>query len=169
MAIRTRNDEVSITWAQLQDRVDAVAGGLASLGVRRGDTVAMLLSNRPEFHIVDLAAMVLGAASFSIYSTYAPNQIQFVVADAGARVAFVERASARRAPGRARRAARPRARDRRRPRRDDPARATASSRSRTSARGAGFDVDAAIAEIEPGDVLTLIYTSGTTGPPKGSS
>ena len=33
-----------------RERVDALAGGLAALGVRRGDTVALMLSNRPEFH-----------------------------------------------------------------------------------------------------------------------
>ena len=91
-AVRTRDDAVSITWGELRERVEALAGGLAARGVSRGDTVALLLSNRPEFHIADLAVMVLGGTSFSIYSTYAPNQIQFVVSDAGARVAIVERA-----------------------------------------------------------------------------
>ena len=52
------------------DRVDALAGGLATLGVRRGDCVAIMLANRPEFHIVDLAAVTLGATPFSIYTTY---------------------------------------------------------------------------------------------------
>ena len=55
VAVRTKDDEVSLTWAQLRDRVDALAGGLAGLGVRRGDTVALMLGNRPEFHIADLA------------------------------------------------------------------------------------------------------------------
>src|SRR5215218_10100732 len=90
VAIRTKDDEVSLTWAQLRDRVDALAGGLAGLGVGRGDTVALMLGNRPEFHIADLAAMTLGATPFSIYQTFTPDQIQYIVGDAGARVAIVE-------------------------------------------------------------------------------
>src|ERR687889_1543022 len=92
VAVRTKDDEVSLTWAQLRDRVDALAGGLARLGVRRGDTVALMLGNRPEFAIADLAAMTLGAAPFSIYQTFSPAQIAYVVGDAGAKVAIVEQA-----------------------------------------------------------------------------
>src|SRR5919112_6026929 len=90
VAVRTKDDEVSLTWAQLRDRVDALAGGLARLGVGRGDTVALMLGNRPEFHIADLAAMTLGATPFSIYQTFTPQQIAYVVGDAAARVAIVE-------------------------------------------------------------------------------
>src|SRR5919109_2201453 len=90
VAVRTRDDEVSLTWTELRDRVDALAGGLAGLGVGRGDTVALMLGNRPEFHIADLAAMTLGAAPFSIYQTFTPEQIAYVVGDAGARLAIVE-------------------------------------------------------------------------------
>src|SRR3954454_22049049 len=92
VAVRTKDDEVSLTWSELRDRVDAFAGGLASLGVRRGDTVALMLNNRPEFVIADLAAMTLGATPFSIYQTFSPAQIAYVVGDAGAKVAIVEEA-----------------------------------------------------------------------------
>ena len=51
-----------------------------------------MLGNRPEFHIADLAVMTLGATPFSIYPTYTPQQIAFVVGDAEARVAIVEEA-----------------------------------------------------------------------------
>src|SRR4051794_26165365 len=92
VAVRTKDDEVSLTWSGLRERVDALAGGLARLGVRRGDTVALMLSNRPEFHIADLAAMTLGATPFSVYLTLSPEQIAYVAGDAGARVAIVEEA-----------------------------------------------------------------------------
>ena len=49
VAVRTKDGEVSLTWSQLRDRVDALAGGLAGLGLQRGDTVALMLGNRPEF------------------------------------------------------------------------------------------------------------------------
>src|SRR3954462_9852362 len=90
VAVRTRDDGIRWTWAELRDRVDALAGGLARLGVTRGDTVALMISNRPEFHLADLAAMTLGATPFSIYLTSSPEQVAYVIRDAGARVAIAE-------------------------------------------------------------------------------
>ena len=68
----------------------AAAAGLHGLGVGRGDTVALWLSNRPEFHVADTAAMQLGAAPFSIYSTFTVEQAEHVVGDAGSRVLVTE-------------------------------------------------------------------------------
>lgn len=164
VAVRTRDDSVSLTWGQLRERVDALAGGLAGLGVGRGDTVALMLSNRPEFHLADLAVMTLGATPFSLYQTLSPEQIQYVVGDAGARVAIVEEAfleplRAARELGLA-----------------DLAEMVVLEGARgDDTRGwddveksnPDFDVEAAWRAIEPDDLLTLIYTSGTTGPPKG--
>src|SRR6185503_8663103 len=90
VAVRTKDDEVSLTWGALRERVDALAGGLYDLGVRRGDTVALMLGNRPEFHIADLAVMTLGATPFSIYQTYSPEQIAYLIEDSGTRVALIE-------------------------------------------------------------------------------
>src|SRR3954451_16152809 len=86
--VRTKDDEVRLTWSQLRDRVDALAGGLHRLGVRKGDTVAIMLGNRPEFAVADLAVMTLGATPFSLYQTLSPEQVQYVIADAGAHVAL---------------------------------------------------------------------------------
>ena len=130
VAVRTKDDEVSLTWAELRDRVDAFARGLHELGVRRGDTVALMLGNRPEFHIADLAAMTLGATPFSIYATSSPEQISYVVGDAKAKVAVVEELFLGAVPQRPRRAARARARGPARGRR----RATTRSAGRTSRR-----------------------------------
>src|SRR3954469_10527284 len=92
--MRTKDDEVSLTWSELRERVDALAGGLARLGVRRGDTVALMLANRPECAVADLAAVTLGATPYSIYATSSPDQIAYTVADAASRVAIVEQAFA---------------------------------------------------------------------------
>ena len=92
VAVRTPDDGVSLTWAQLLERVDAIAGGLAGLGVSRGDSVAIMLSNRPEFHLVDLAAVMLGATPFSIYTTYPAEEIEYLITDSGAKVTIVEQA-----------------------------------------------------------------------------
>jgi long-chain acyl-CoA synthetase len=163
VAIRTRQDAFTITWGELRERVDALAGGLAKLGVQRGDTVALLLSNRPEFHLCDLAVMMLGATPFSIYSTYTPEQIQYLVADADAKVIICEQqylSNVREA------------------RKDLPrleyvivvdGKAPLGTLALADVEGSNpdFDVEASVALIQPTDVLTLIYTSGTTGPPKG--
>src|SRR5947208_10454186 len=92
VAVRWPDDGVSLTWSELLWRVQSVAGGLAKLGVSRGDTVAIMLANRPEFHIVDLAVAMLGATPFSIYVTYPPSEIRYLCSDAGSRVAIVEQA-----------------------------------------------------------------------------
>jgi long-subunit acyl-CoA synthetase (AMP-forming) len=163
VAFRTGDDSLSLTWAQARARVDALAGGLAELGVGPGDSVALLLSNRPEFHLADLAVMTLRATPFSIYNTYSPEQIRYVMADADARVAVTEAALLD-----ALVAARPGLPglehvivvDGERP---EGCLALAD----VEASGEGFDGDAAAAQVTPEDVLTLIYTSGTTGPPKG--
>src|SRR6476661_3063240 len=81
-ALRTKGDEFSASWAEYGERVRAVAAGLAALGVGRGDTVGIMLSNRPEFHFADTAAMHLGATPFSVYNTSTPEQIGHLVADA---------------------------------------------------------------------------------------
>src|SRR3954465_4522277 len=99
IAVRTKDDEIAWTWAQLRERVDAFAGGLHRLGVRHGDTVALMIANRPEFMVADLAATMIGATPFSIYLTSSPDQVAYVVGDAGARVAIVERAFAPLVPG----------------------------------------------------------------------
>jgi len=163
VAFRTRDDGVSLTWSRFAQRVEAVAGGLAKLGVRRGQCVALMLSNRPEFHIADMAVAMLGATPFSIYTTYPAAEIEYLFKDSEARVVIAEQQfldaidqARRKVPavehlivvdG------------------DAPAGTTALS----DVEGAdpAFDAAAAVAAVSPGDVLTLIYTSGTTGRPKG--
>ena len=56
----------------------------------RGDVVALMLTNRPEFHLADTAAMSLGATPFSLYQTLAPEQIAYQVNDSGAEVIVTE-------------------------------------------------------------------------------
>jgi long-subunit acyl-CoA synthetase (AMP-forming) len=163
VAIRTKGDAFTITWGELRRRVDALAGGLAKLGVKRGDTVALMLSNRPEFHLCDLAAMMLGAAPFSIYVTYTPEQIEYLVSDANAQVLICEQQFL----GQVDEARRSLANLREVIVVDGEAPAGTLALSEVEGSNPGFDVDASVAQIQANDVLTLIYTSGTTGPPKG--
>jgi long-subunit acyl-CoA synthetase (AMP-forming) len=153
-ALRTRDDEFSISWREYADKVRAVAGGLAGLGLEAGGTLALMLTNRPEFHWFDAAAMHLGATPFSLYNTYTAEQIQYQVDDAEARIVITEQAFAERVRGLTgvdhvvvvdEEGA-------------DPIETHAPQR---------FDFEAAWKAVKPDDLLTLIYTSGTTGPPKG--
>src|SRR2546430_3583782 len=163
VALRNADDTVSTTWGEVRDRSDALAGGLAKLGVRSGDTVALMFGNRPEFHISDLAAMTLGAVPFSIYQTYTPEQIQYLISDSGARVAFVEQAYLDRMLEA--RAELPDLQHVIVVDGDAPAGVTPLADVEGSDRD--FDVEASWRAINPDSLLTLIYTSGTTGPPKG--
>ena len=86
VALRTRGGESEITWGEYGDQVDRVALGLRELGLERGDVVALMLTNRPEFHLADTAAMSLGATPFSLYQTLTPDQIAYQVSDSGAEV-----------------------------------------------------------------------------------
>jgi long-subunit acyl-CoA synthetase (AMP-forming) len=156
VAVRTKDDEVSLTWGELRERVDALAGGLAALGVKRGDTVALMLGNRPEFQLADLAVMSLGAVPFSIYLTSAPEQIAYVIEDAGAKVALVEEEYLGKLPSLEHIVVLEGARGEGTLAWDD-----------VEGSNPGFDVESAWRAVEPEDLLTLIYTSGTTGPPKG--
>ncbi len=156
VALRTLGDATSITWRQYAQRVRDLAAGLAGLGVERGDTVALMLTNRPEFHLVDVAAMHLGAVAFSVYNTSSPEQIEYLLGDAANRVIVTEAAFLERVQ-----AAQPQC----------PALehvVLVDALDELAAGGdPGFDFDAAWRAVSPDDLVTLIYTSGTTGPPKG--
>jgi long-chain acyl-CoA synthetase len=161
VAIRTPDDSVALSWNELRRRVHAIAGGLAGLGVSKGDTVALMLNNRPEFIPVDLAAVSLGAVPFSIYQTAAPEQIEYVLSDAATRVIVVEGTFL------------PLIEEIKQKLPDledvvivDGEGGTATLAALESA-GPEFDPSPIANSIEPDDLLTLIYTSGTTGPPKG--
>jgi long-subunit acyl-CoA synthetase (AMP-forming) len=162
--VRTKDDEVSWTWREVDARRRAAAAGLASLGVARGDSVGLLLSNRPEFFPLDLGATSLGAVPVSLYQTSSPEQIAYIVGDAEIAVvvteqAFVDRvlAAQQLAPGLRHVVV---------VAGDAPDGAMTLAAVEAGA-DAGFDVDAQAAALRPDDLLTLIYTSGTTGPPKG--
>ena len=160
--IRTPGGRQEITWHEWDQRVRKLAAGLAALGVRRGDTVGLMLTNRPEYHLADAAALHLGATPFSIYNTSAPEQIRYLFENAGNRVVFCDEKFL------------PRVREVRGAVEhivcaDDVSDVDGVlTYADLAARGdEDFDFDAAWQAVEPGDLATIIYTSGTTGPPKG--
>ncbi len=159
VALRTPDNAVSLTFREYAEQVRAIAAGLAALGVRRGDTVALMMVNRPEFNLVDMAALHLGAVPFSVYNTSSPEQVAYVFSNAQNRVTVCESRFLETA-----RAAGP----------DvehvvcvDGGDGTLTLDDLIARGDPDFDFEAAWGAVAPEDVLTLIYTTGTTGPPKG--
>jgi long-chain acyl-CoA synthetase len=163
---RQRDEWVPVSSDAFYSRVAGAAGALRAWGITRGDRIAILSENRPEWTIADFASLLLGAVTVPVYSTLTAEQSAYILRDSGARVIFVsteamlqkvlavqdqtclekvvvmdpvESAGAVRMPE-------PEAHSQGNP---DPA-LEASARSTT-----------------PDDLATIIYTSGTTGTPKG--
>ncbi|MGH3655061.1 MAG: AMP-dependent synthetase/ligase [Micromonosporaceae bacterium] len=161
VALRTTGGAVEITWREYAERVRRIAAALAALGITRGDTVGLMLTNRPECDLVDTAAIHLGAIPFSIYNTSSPEQISYLFSNAENQVVVTESAflpQVRAATGTSVRHVISV---------DGEAEGVRSLADLESTEHPDFDFDAAWRAVRPDDVATLIYTSGTTGPPKG--
>lgn len=159
-ALHSTDGVVNLTYRQYRDAVIDIAGALYLQGIRRGDVVALMFENRPEFHLIDTAAMHLGATTCSIYNTSPIPDIEYVLANSGAKLAVCEEKFA---PNLVQAAS------------ADceiictTADVTGTVCLDTLARPTPeeFDFEATWRAVGPDDVLTLIYTSGTTGTPKG--
>ena len=147
VAVRTLGDEVSYTWTELAERVAVAAGALRARGVQPGDTVALLLTNRPELWVADLAVTMCGATTCPLYTMLPPNDVEFVVGDAGARLVVTERALL----GATR----------------DVTLPVLVIEDGALDAGEPVDLQSAVATIDPRAITTVIYTSGTTARPKG--
>ncbi len=154
-------------------RIRAVALGLSALGVRKGDRVALLSENRPDWSVADLAILSLGAVNVPIYTTQAPEQVQYILEDSGARVLFV---SGKKVYRHARPGVEPVAGLEHVVFFDTKAegeREGAMSLMELEQQGAEIDrlspetFERALNEVHADDLATIIYTSGTTGEPKG--
>ena len=75
---------------QLFTSTAALSQALSELGVRRGDRVMLLSDNRPEWHMVDLAVLALGAADVPVYGTLTPEQVGYQGRDSGAVAAVAD-------------------------------------------------------------------------------
>ncbi|MBI5475803.1 MAG: long-chain fatty acid--CoA ligase [Ignavibacteriales bacterium] len=79
---------VNISFKDVSEAVEIFALGLAAIGIKRGDHVAIISENRPEWVIADMAIMKLGAVNISIYPTLTPKQVEFILNDAEVKVAI---------------------------------------------------------------------------------
>ena len=163
-AIRTKGDEQSYTWGEYAQKVEELARGLAALGLERGQAMGSMLTNRPEFHFFDTAAMHLGATPFSAYNTYTVDQVTYLIQDSEAKIMVTEKAFLDTILA---------VRDADTPLETvivvdgDGENDTLTVAEVIEGGDSGFDFEGAWKGVDPDDVLTLIYTSGTTGPPKG--
>ncbi|MBB2914557.1 long-chain acyl-CoA synthetase [Streptosporangium becharense] len=147
------------TWRELREEVLAVAGGLAALGLRRGERMLIDMSSRPEHWVVDLAAVELGAIPCTTYATLSPEQIRQVAVHSAATVVVLEGPAelARWAPALA----------------GMPALKGVVVLEDADGRHTRYtDLFAAghaapVVEAGQDDPVAMIYTSGTTGDPKG--
>ncbi len=155
------------------ERVRCIALGLAELGVKAGDRIALLSENRPEWSIVDLAILSLGAINVPIYTTQAVEQVRFILEDSGARMIFI---SGRKVFRHARAAIETIEQLEQKiffetEAAQDVARATTLASLEEKGRACDLAdenaFDQLTAKVHADDLATIIYTSGTTGEPKG--
>ena len=160
-----------VSHREIERRVRHAALGLATLGVKQGDRVAILSENRPEWAIADYACLTSGVTDVPIYPTLPPDQIAFILKDSGSVAIFVST--------------------------QEQASKIAEVRSQVPSllqvvsfdevgpsadmtlaalehRGAAAETPQSLEtyrsvshSVRPDDLATLIYTSGTTGNPKG--
>ncbi|MGI9595000.1 MAG: AMP-dependent synthetase/ligase [Acidimicrobiales bacterium] len=155
------------TFNEFADQVARAAAGLAARGLGKGDRLMLMIRNMPEFHVLDTAALFVGATPVSIYNSSAPEQIEYLVNDAGAKMAIVEDEGFYEAFSKVR---------------QSMASLETLGVIRLGADGSDFgadftydqlmasdpvDLEEAAKIATPDDLATLIYTSGTTGPSKG--
>ncbi|WP_102140961.1 fatty acid--CoA ligase FadD11 [Mycobacterium hubeiense] len=160
IALRTVGGTQTLTWRDYATQVRHVAAGLAGLGVKRGDTVSLMMTNRIEFYPLDVGAQHLGATSFSVYNTLAPEQLKYVFDNAGTTVVmceaqFVDRIRASGVPIEHIICV------------DGAPSGTMPMQELLAGGADDFDFESAWRAVQSDDIVTLIYTSGTTGNPKG--
>jgi len=170
--LRFRKDGAwhAVSSEELRSAVEEISMGLRSLGVSRGDKVAILSENRPEWAFADLATLCTGAADATIYPTLTAAPVLYILDDSESKVVFVSNAvqAAKVAEVRAR------LKHLQHVVRFDPSPVSGTlsldelrAKGRDALAGDRDAVRRRAGEVTKDDLATLIYTSGTTGDPKG--
>ncbi|NEU07526.1 long-chain fatty acid--CoA ligase [Flavihumibacter sp. R14] len=150
---------------EFTDLADSVSRGLIASGIRKGDKVAIMSANRPEWNICDFGIMQTGAIQVPMYPTLAEQDVRYILEDAEVRVAFV---SDQALYGKLKAAADALQSDLKIYTFDNlPEAAHWQEVVETGKRNQEIDLHEFREKVTPDDLLTLIYTSGTTGTPKG--
>ncbi|HEY3330398.1 MAG TPA: long-chain fatty acid--CoA ligase [Capsulimonadaceae bacterium] len=172
-ALNVKTDEGwrTYTYFELQGLVDRFARGLLSVGIQKGERVALMSENRPEWVVADLALLAIGAVVVPIYPTLPPGQVGHILRDSGA-VAIV--VSDIKQLNKSQEACK-----------ECPALRLFISIDDASGKGSVLSFDTLLREgdininlvtaltdrrvsVQPSDIASLVYTSGTTGEPKGA-
>ncbi len=134
------DERTTLSYAELDERADAVAGQLAAEGFGAGDVLAVMLTNRVELVVCLFAAWRLGGTATPVNPSFTETEATHQVQDSGARLIVVENE-------------------------DSP---TGGARPLTvDSLSTATPAGAASAVVEPDDLALLVYTSGSTGRPKG--
>jgi len=156
-----------ISALDLYKKVVGTARALRNWGIERGDRVAILSENRPEWAIADFATLTIGAVVVPIYATLTPDQCLFVLQHSGAKVVFCS------SPAQVEKieTIRPQTQVERVVLMEGQRPVGVHSMADLMASGPNErddDFDRRAHEVTPDDLCTIIYTSGTTGTPKGA-
>jgi long-chain acyl-CoA synthetase len=157
---------VPISSRDLYRYVMGTAKLLRSCGIGRGDRVAILSENRPEWAVADFASMLLGAADVPIYPTLTAEQTLVILQDSGARLAFVSTVEQLRKVL----AIKARTAIEKVVFMDEvpmPEAIPMWGSMRNPDTGLDPEIEAGARHVSPDDLATIVYTSGTTGIPKG--
>jgi long-chain acyl-CoA synthetase len=179
MLYRQAGKWLPVSSQQFGQSTMSTARALQGWGIRKGDCVAILSENRPEWPIADMATLLLGAVTVPLYTTLTPEQTAFVLNDSGCRVIFVssdhhlqkvlsivsqtkiekvvvmDRVEIDRPPGSTSGAPRVSV-------------VTMDQIMQTGPPVADPELEAQARAIAPDDLATIVYTSGTTGTSKGA-
>jgi long-chain acyl-CoA synthetase len=166
----------AISWAEYGKAVRHVGLGMMSLGLKRGDVVAILSENNKEWLYTDMGTITIGGVSCGVYPTDSSKQVEYIVNDSKARFLFVEDEeqldkylTARdRMPSLLKIVVYDMEglRDFKDPMVMSFAQLLEEGEAYESAHREAWD--RAVEAAQPDDLMVLIYTSGTTGPPKGA-
>jgi len=150
-----------ISYARFAQMVDDLRAGLAQQGVTRGDRIAVISDNRPEWAVAAYAAYTLGAVYVPMYEAQQPKDWKFILADSGAKVVFAANESI---------GAKLDAMRDELPKLEKVIRFKGGEgveKSYDALMKLGADTPTPLVASKPSDLAALIYTSGTTGNPKG--
>jgi fatty-acyl-CoA synthase len=153
-----RFEDRSISWAQLDERIRTVASGLAKQGIVKGDRVAVLMTNRPEFVEVTLAANAIGAIAVPVNFRLASGEAAYVITHSGARLLVADADLAQLAVAAAATAGGCRV----------VVVGEAPEGTLSYEHITAVSCDPPAAAIDERDIALIMYTSGTTGRPKGA-